>query len=143
MFSNLNALMWLFITIGLIVTEIATYQLVAVWFALGGAAAMVTAFAGWLEFKGQLTVFLVVSVLALAAFRPFVKKVLRIKPVATNVDQLVGQTATVIQPIDPMRKGRVHVGGLDWSASACEPIEEGKTVEVLSIEGATLLVREK
>lgn len=66
-------ILWLILVILLIVLEVATYQLVAIWFALGAAAALIVSL---FELSGtvQIVVFIAVSALSLMASRPLVKK---------------------------------------------------------------------
>jgi membrane protein implicated in regulation of membrane protease activity len=64
-----------------------------------------------------------------------------VKKTPTNADRIIGQQAVVLQAISPLKKGRVHVSGLDWSAAADEEILDGAVVEVLSIEGVTVKVK--
>ena len=69
-------ILWAAMTVILIIVEIATIQLVAVWFAAGSFAAFIAAlFAAplWV----QLVVFIVVSILLLLATRPFVRSLLQ------------------------------------------------------------------
>ncbi len=134
-------ILWLIVTIGLVVLEASTYQLMAIWFAIGSLFAMLSAYFGLFAFKGQLAVFTIVSLAALIATRPFVKKVLAVKKTPTNADRIIGQQAVVLQAIEPLKKGRIRVSGLDWSAAAEEEIPVGATVEVISIEGVTAKVR--
>jgi len=55
-------ILWLILVILLIVLEVATYQLVAIWFALGAAAALIVSL---FELSGtvQIVVFIAVSAL--------------------------------------------------------------------------------
>ncbi len=141
--KELLPLLWLALTVGLAIFEAATYQLVAIWFALGALVAMFCAYLGWLGFTGQVTVFVLVSLLALIATRPFLRKVLQVKQTPTNADRIIGQEAVVIQAISPLKKGRVRVAGLDWAAAADSEIPADAVVEILSIEGATVNVKQK
>ena len=134
-------ILWLAVTVVLVVLEAATYQLIAIWFAIGSLFAMLAAFFGFCGFQGQLTVFTVVSLAALIATRPFLKKVLNVQKTPTNADRIIGQRAMVLTAISPLKKGRVRVSGLDWSAASDEEISEGSVVEVLSIEGVTVKVK--
>ena len=62
----------------------------------------------------------------------------------TGVDALVGRKAIVTQTVDAIG-GRVRIGGEEWSARAYldgQVLEEGSTVDVIQIEGATALVAE-
>ena len=134
-------ILWLILTVGLVVLEASTYQLIAIWFAIGALFAMLTAYFGLFAFQGQLAVFTIVSLAALIATRPFIKKLLSVKKTPTNADRIIGQQAVVLQAIEPLKKGRVRVSGLDWSAAAEEKIPVGATVEILSIEGVTVKVK--
>ncbi|MBP1581285.1 MAG: NfeD family protein, partial [Oscillospiraceae bacterium] len=87
--------------------------------------------------------FVIVSLAALIATRPLLRKLLKVKKTPTNADRIIGQEAVVIKTITPLEKGRVHVSGLDWSAAADSEIPEGTVVEILSIEGATVKVKTK
>jgi membrane-bound serine protease (ClpP class) len=57
---------------------------------------------------------------------------------------LVGESATVIEPLGP--KGRVRVLGENWSARLAKPLPEGAALEperkvrVLKVDGLTLIV---
>ena len=94
-------ILWLILVILLIVLEVATYQLVAIWFALGAAAALIVSL---FELSGtvQIVVFIAVSALSLMASRPLVKKLQSAPKQKTNADRIVGQTAKVIHPITPV-----------------------------------------
>jgi membrane protein implicated in regulation of membrane protease activity len=88
-------------------------------------------------------VFAGVSLLMLLVVRPVAKRQMRIPaPVRTGVDALVGADALVVERVDG-RDGRVKLGGEVWSARSYDgqsAFEEGDTVQVLRIEGATALV---
>jgi len=140
---NYLPILWLAITVALVILETMTYQMVAIWFALGSLAALLAATAGLWGFQGQLTLFVVVSIAALIGTRPFVKKVLKTKKVPTNADRVIGKTAVVLQEISPIKKGRVRADGLDWSAISAEEIPVGAKVTIESMEGVTVYVRKK
>jgi membrane protein implicated in regulation of membrane protease activity len=135
-------LVWLLIAIGLGIFEAATVQLVAIWFAIGALAAILPASMGgplWL----QLTVFIAVSTLSLAITRPLAARTLNAKRVRTNADSLVGQMGVVVEGIDNLKgRGRVHIGGLDWSAVSEDGqiLEADEQVLIKRIEGVKLVV---
>ncbi len=143
MFTNYLPILWLALTVLLVVLEASTYQLVAIWFALGSLAALLAATAGLWGFTGQLTLFVVVSIGALIGTRPFVKKVLKTKKVPTNADRVIGKTGIVLQEISPLKKGRIRAEGLDWSAISAQEIPVGTAVVIESMEGVTVYVRKK
>jgi membrane protein implicated in regulation of membrane protease activity len=62
----------------------------------------------------------------------------------TGTDALVGRKALVIRTVD-QNGGRVRIGGEEWSARAYldgQVLDEGASVDVIQIEGATALVAE-
>ncbi len=135
-------LFWLIVAIMLGVAEAATSQFIAIWFALGAVVTMIPAALGW-PILVQLIVFLVISTLALIFTRDFVKKVLNVKPVATNADSMIGRIGMVTEEISNVdEQGRVMLAGLSWAARAEDgtPIEEGERVLVKAIEGVKVIV---
>lgn len=141
-FATLVPIFWLAAVILLIVLEAVTYQLVAVWFALGAAAALIASLLD-ASLTVQIIVFLAVSVISLIASRPLVKKIQAAPKEKTNADRLIGQSARVIQPIPPGERGRVMVDGQDWSAAGQDPqdsFQPGEEVRIVRIEGVTLYV---
>jgi membrane protein implicated in regulation of membrane protease activity len=86
---------------------------------------------------------LAVSVAMLGVVRPVALRHLRQAPEErTGVAALVGRQAVVLERIDG-HSGRVKLAGEVWSARSYDPshaIEPGRTVDVVSIEGATAVV---
>jgi membrane protein implicated in regulation of membrane protease activity len=66
------------------------------------------------------------------------------KSVESNTDALLGRTARVVGAITDARAGRIRVDGEEWRAEAAGPIrgpiEEGRTVRVVRIDGVTVFV---
>jgi membrane protein implicated in regulation of membrane protease activity len=88
-------------------------------------------------------VFLVVSLVALAALRPVAARHMRQAPrLRTGTAALVGRTGTVVERVAG-DEGCVRIEGEIWTARPYdedEVIEAGKRVHVLEIKGATALV---
>ena len=98
------------------------------------------------EFKIQLLIFAIATLLAFALIRPALKKLLARKggDVATNADAIIGRKAIVSETIDPAtQQGRVAIDGDDWKAVSVDnqPIEKGVYVEILSRESIILTVK--
>ena len=126
-----------------VIVEAATVQLVTVWFAVGGIAGLI-AYAFGLEIWMQILIFAVVSAVALAVTRPFVKRFTKGRKQPTNADRYIGQEATVTEPIsNELSKGAVRIGGLEWTARTVDnsEVDKGERVTVEAIEGAKLLVK--
>ncbi|WP_251317244.1 NfeD family protein [Flintibacter muris] len=133
---------WLAAFIAFAIGEAITVGLVSVWFAVGALAGLFAAALGaglWL----QITVFLGVSALALALFKPLSGKFLRPKLSATNADRVIGASALVTETIDNSQaQGQVKVKGQVWSARSDQDvvIPAGRNVRVLRIEGVKVIV---
>ena len=131
---------WLAAFVAFSIGEAVTVGLVSVWFAVGALAGLFAAALGaglWL----QMVVFLGVSALTLALFKPLSGKFL--KPHATNADRVIGAAARVTETIDNAQaQGQVKVKGQVWSARSAQDtvIPEGRDVRVLRIEGVKVIV---
>ncbi len=134
---------WIGLIVIFVIVEAATVQLVTVWFAVGGIAGLI-AYAFGLEIWMQILIFAVVSAVALAVTRPFVKRFTKGRKQPTNADRYIGQEAIVTEPIsNELSKGAVRIGGLEWTARTVDnsEVDKGERVTVEAIEGAKLLVK--
>lgn len=108
-----------------------------------GAAALTSLFGGGLALS--LIVFILAAVASLAFLRPIARRHMRMPVLSrTGTDALVGRKAIVTRRIDA-HGGRVRIGGEEWSARTYldgQVVEEGTSVDVIQIEGATALVSE-
>lgn len=140
---NTEFILWIVSLIAFIVVEAVTAQLVTIWFAAGALCALVAEVLDaplWL----QLTIFVVVSAITLAATRPLVKKMKSKPSVSTNADSIIGQKALVTEEIDNLAaKGRADVNGMSWSARSEDntKIPAGTEVIIQRIEGVKLIVK--
>jgi membrane protein implicated in regulation of membrane protease activity len=136
---------WVIIAVALAVGEIVTpglFFLGPIALAAGAAAVADVLGAGT---AGSLIVFIVASLISLAFLRPVARRHVRMPAISrTGTDALVGRKAIVTRKVDS-HGGRVRIGGDEWSArSYLDGIvfDEGTTVDVIQIEGATALVAE-
>ena len=112
---QISPILWLAAAVGFLALEASTFNMTSIWFAIGSAAALLCCvFTG--SFRVQAVVFLVVSILCLAAFRPLAAK-LRLKHTATNGDRNLGREAIVLSPVTAEVPGRVRLDGVDWIMS--------------------------
>ena len=127
------------------IAEAATAGLVSIWFVGGAVAALIAAAFGgplWLQFA----LFLLVSIVLLAATRPFASKVLAKGIIPTNADRVLHHPARVTETIDNERAaGAVYIDGKTWTARSegGAVIAKDTMVEVVRMEGVKLFVREK
>ena len=140
--ENYIVFVWIIFAVFMLICEVLTTQLVSIWFVLGGIAAAVTCIFTD-DLLIQTLVFVLVSLVALLATRPLVKKVLKNKKEPTNSDRLIGRVAIVTMDIvNQTGEGQVNVDGKIWSAKSsdgCE-IKSGASVKIISIEGVKLVV---
>jgi membrane protein implicated in regulation of membrane protease activity len=136
-------LVWVVVAIALAIGEVLTpglFFLGPVALAAGAAALADLLGAGT---AGSLIVFLVGALLSLAFLRPIARRHVHLPALArTGTAALVGRKAVVTRRVDAVG-GRVRIGGEEWSARSYldgQAFEEGATVSVIEIEGATALV---
>ena len=137
-------LLWLILAVVFGIGEIATLGFFLAPFA-GGAAVAAVASAAGMPFVGSLAIFLVISVILLAALRPLARSHRRMPPqIRTGTAALVGKDATVLERIaNSEGAGCVRIDGEVWTARAYmddETFEAGAHVQVVEIRGATALV---
>jgi membrane protein implicated in regulation of membrane protease activity len=136
---------WLAVIVLAALIEMATPQLVSVWFAVGGVGALIACLLG-AELWAQVLIFACITAAALAATRPLAKKMLAVKKVRTNADRYLGKTAVVTAEINnTLGAGQVTVLGSVWTARSSDGtvIPAGRRVVVESINGVKLIVRAK
>lgn len=134
---------WIILFLVLLFIELATVNLVSIWFAIGAVAAFITSFFTD-SILWQLLVFVVVSVVALFITLPMVRKAKKNrKPVPTNLDRIIGKQAEVTKEIKPNHYGEVQVFGKVWTATSDDSFDVGDKVIVDSIDGVKLIVRKE
>lgn len=133
--------MWLVIFVLLLILELVTVNLVSIWFAVGAlAAALVSYFID--NMMIQIAVFIIVSTISLLLTNKFVEKIRGGKVTPTNLDRVIGKIGIVTEKITKLDPGEVKVDGKRWSAVSSKKIEVGRKVEILSIDGVKLHVKE-
>ena len=134
-------LFWLVLFVILSLFELATVNLVSIWFAIG---AIITTFVSLVtdNLMIHLAVFTISSILLLLLTKPFVKKMKKREGVPTNLDMVIGKTGVVTEKIEKDGIGEVKVLGKKWSAYSDKEVEENSKVKVLSINGVKLKVEE-
>jgi membrane protein implicated in regulation of membrane protease activity len=142
--ESMQKIVWLVLLLLFAGGEAVSVGLTSIWFAAGALAALVAALLGgalWI----QITLFLAVSILCMAAVRPLAKKHLNSKVEHTNADRVIGAEAQVTEDIDNIHgKGAVIIRGMTWSARSQDgaPIPTGTLVKVLRIEGVKVFVEQ-
>ncbi len=132
---------WLGIVIFLIFIEVITVGLTTVWFVISGFVSLILSlFIDSVEI--QFSVFVLLGVLLLITTRPYLVKKLHVKESKTNLDRVIGMRGIVTEDITTLNPGEVKVDGKRWTAISDTDIKVGSSVEVLSIIGVKIKVKE-
>lgn len=134
---------WLGVLAVAVILEIATTQMVSIWFAIGALASFFVALAGVEQIWIHIVVFVAVSAITVAITRPLVKKMIDKKAEPTNADMVIGKTGIVTEKIDNLvPSGLVKVNGSIWTARSADDsvIEKNEKVIIKEIRGVKLLV---
>lgn len=135
-------IVWGVVFAAAVIAEMATLQLVTVWFAAGALVAFIAAALGFSPLS-QAIVFTAVSVLLLCVTRPLLRK-MKVKDVLpTNYDAEVGKTGLVTEEINDTRNtGRAKIGGINWRARTEDGsvLPAGTSIRVNRISGTTVFV---
>lgn len=135
-------MIWTIIIVFSVIIEAITINLVSIWFVIGAALAII-ADQFHISLFYQLLIFIISSILIIIMTRPLAKKYLRGRITKTNLDRIIGKHCLIIKTITPDTKGEVKINGHIWSATSLnnDLIEEGEYGEIVSIEGAHVVVR--
>lgn len=135
--------LWLGVIVLAALAEMATTQLVSIWFAAGGIGALIACAAG-ASLPLQIAVFVLITAATLAFTRPLVKKALTVRKTSTNADRYIGRVAVVTVEINnTLGTGQANVLGSIWTARSADGsiISVGQHALVEEIEGVKLIVR--
>ena len=134
---------WLAIFVLALGVELATEQLVSVWFCGGAVVAGILAACG-VSYVIQLIVFVVLSAaLLIIAKLTFAEKLLRARNQKTNFDSLLGEEILITEAVSPKAAGAGKVRDVVWTVVSDSRIEEGEFAVVKEIKGNKLVVEKK
>lgn len=131
---------WFSLAILLLVVELATTQFVSIWFSASAlVTGLVVSIFDEMGIVWQCLIFVALSVVALVATRPLVKKLTSQKAGReTNMDLNIGKTAVVTEEINNIKEtGAIKINGLVWTARSEDgsEIAEGEVVIFKRISG--------
>ncbi len=140
---NQEILLWLILLVVFLVLELVSVGLTSIWFAAGALVALlIAAVDGAIGL--QVAAFLVVSIVLLAATRPFAQRVINSRTQRTNKDVLIGQEIVIREPVDNRAQtGTAFADGKEWTVRTLEDgvvLEEGTLARVVGISGVKLMV---
>ena len=137
--------LWLIFAGICFIAEIATEGFLICWLGVGGLCAMGISFIFPENYILQMSVMAIVSIILILSTKKLLKKVTPKEETPMNVYTILGKKATVSQTIDNLKsQGQIKIDGDIWSArneDENEIINEGETVEIISISGVKAIVR--
>lgn len=134
---------WIILFLVLVLIELATVNLVSIWFAIGALGAFVTSFFTDSVLL-QLLLFVVISVVSLVLTFPIVRKFKsKEKIVPTNLDRVIGKEAEVVKAIQPNHYGEVEIFGTTWTAASKDTLQVGEKARIKKMEGVKLIVEKE
>ena len=129
---------WLGLVIVLGMIEVATVNLVTIWFVLSGIISLLLSlFVN--NFAIQFGVFVIFGVLFMALIRKYLEPKM-VKNEKTNLDRIVGMKGVVTEEKGSDNILEVKVDGKKWSAISNELLKKGELVKILKIKGVKLEV---
>jgi membrane protein implicated in regulation of membrane protease activity len=134
-------IVWLVTAIVLAIIEAATVNLVTIWFIASALVSLLLAYLGVSTYI-QIAVFVLLGVILLVLTRKPLENLLKKTKQKTNADRVLDMNGIVTEEITEEKPGEVKVDGKKWSAISNKKIVEGSKVEILSIDGVKLNVKE-
>lgn len=131
---------WLVVIIGLTFLEAATVNLVSIWFIASGLISLIITFF-YDNALLEMAIFVIIGLILMLTTKPILEKLLKTKPVRTNIDRVIGMTGICTEAIKKNTIGEVKVDGKRWSAISNEKINVDDEVYIEAIDGVKLKVR--
>ena len=137
-------IVWLVILVAALIVEAVTFDLVSIWFAIAALFSLIFSFIPGLPFWGEIIIFTGISLILLIATRPFVKKFMNSNQSKSNLDLLINTEHKLLKQIDKFSVGELKINGVIWDCETEDGsiIEKGKLVQIISIKGNKLIVKE-
>ncbi len=135
---------WLGLLVLAVIIEIATLDLVSVWFAVGAIIPLILSGIGGIMIEIQVVVFVVVSALLIIFLRKYAQKWLfKNMNSKTNMDMQIGKVYRLLENADFEKNGSVKINDVVWTAVSekGQLIEKGQLVEIVKIEGNKMIVK--
>ena len=130
---------WLVAIIILGFIEAITEGIVSIWFVISGLLALIVSLFTDV-FLIQFAIFVIVGIILMITTRSSVSKYLKVNPVRTNLDRVIGMKGIVTEDIKKDKYGEVRVDGKSWTAYSKDDkvIKKDEFVEILNIDGNKL-----
>lgn len=132
---------WLCIVIILILIEACTADLTTIWFIASGIVSLFLSIYMDNLFL-EVAIFSLGGILLLITTKPLLRKYMKPKKVALNLDRILEMRGVALEDIDSTN-GEVKVDGKVWRAFSDEKIKKGEFVRILEIQSTKLKVKKE
>ena len=127
--SIMLMVIWILIFLIALAIEIATQELVSIWFSLGAIVPLILA-AFNISYIWQILVYAIVSAILFILSEKMIKKKIKPHKNATNADSLIGNEIRVLKDVI-------------WTIKSNDIIKEGEFAIIKEIKGNSLIVVKK
>ncbi len=133
---------WLILVIVLAIIELATVNLLTIWFCISGLVALFLSF--YIDDVAIVsTIFAVLGIFLLFTTRPILKEYLPTQKKVKKVEKLIGRIGIVTKDIRPDMEGEVKVSNRKYIAISDKKISKNTEIEVINTDGLKLVVAKK
>ena len=133
---------WLILVIVLAIIELATVNLLTIWFCISGLVALFLSF--YIDNVAIVsTIFAVLGIFLLFTTRPILKAYLPTQKKVKKVEKLIGRIGVVTKDIRPDMEGEVKVSNRKYIAISDKKIPKDTEIEVINTDGLKLVVAKK
>ena len=133
---------WLILVIVLAIIELATVNLLTIWFCISGLVALFLSF--YIDDVAIVsTIFAVLGIFLLFTTRPILKEYLPTQKKVKKVEKLIGRIGIVTKDIRPDMEGEVEVSNRKYIAISDKKISKNTEIEVINTDGLKLVVAKK
>ena len=133
---------WLILVIVLAIIELATVNLLTIWFCISGLVALFLSF--YIDNVAIVaTIFAVLGIFLLFTTRPILKEYLPTQNKVKKVEKLIGRIGIVTKDIRPDMEGEVKVSNRKYIAISDKKISKNTEIEVINTDGLKLVVAKK
>lgn len=133
---------WLILVIVLAIIELATVNLLTIWFCISGLVALFLSF--YIDDVAIVsTIFAVLGIFLLFTTRPILKEYLPTQKKVKKVEKLIGRIGIVTKDIRPDMEGEVKLSNRKYIAISDKKISKNTEIEVINTDGLKLVVAKK
>ena len=133
---------WLILVIVLAIIELATVNLLTIWFCISGLVALFLSF--YIDNVAIVsTIFAVLGIFLLFTTRPILKEYLPTQKKVKKAEKLIGRIGIVTKDIRPDMEGEVKVSNRKYIAISDKKISKNTEIEVINTDGLKLVVAKK